>query len=83
MTEELKTLKNLKHLVEREEGIPDYEAVDLLTLKAEAIKIHNAGTLEIMEYLEVKDISKREIELLRKFLRKFNNLTESDLEEKN
>ena len=38
MTDELKTVKDLKHMVEREEGTPDYEAVDLLALKAEAVK---------------------------------------------
>jgi len=44
---ELKILKDLKHLVEREEGIPDYEAVDLLTLKAESIMWVKEDTFDL------------------------------------
>jgi len=50
-------------------------------LKAENVKIHNASIYSLIEYLELKDISRIEIEFLRKFLRKFNNLTEEDLKD--
>ena len=74
MEKGLKTLKDIKHLVEREEGMPDYEAVDLLTLKAEAVKW--VKDCEERRKLGLPNLSQEE------FLKHFFNLTEADLEEK-
>ena len=70
---ELKTLKDLKHLVEREEGIPDYEAVDIISLKAEAIKWVKEDLKDI-EDLPIRS----PLTLLERWINRFN-LTEEDL----
>jgi len=71
-TNELKTMDGLKHLVEREERTPDYEAVDLLTLKAEAVR----------DYKRIeKENRPVSNEIVLKYIKEKNNLTDEDLKE--
>lgn len=73
----LKTLKDLKHLVEREEGLPDYEAVDCLTLKQEAIKWVKDRVFENwMNFVDYETGSSRNVV---NWIKHFFNITEEDL----
>ena len=79
---ELKTLKDIKHLVEREEGLPDYEAVDILTLKAEAVKWIKNLDERIKQDDEIKYNSEC-WRITKLWFVQFFNLTKQDLQEVN
>ena len=74
---ELKTLKDIKHLVEREEGLPDYEAVDILTLRAEAVKWIK-GFDNSTDFEGFTDYGGE----ITSWIKHFFNITEEDLEAK-
>jgi len=74
---ELRTLKDIKHLVEREEGLPDYEAVDILTLKAEAVKWIK-GFDNSTDFEGFTDYGGE----ITSWIKHFFNITEEDLEAK-
>ena len=74
---ELKTLKDLKHLVKRKEEV-DYETVDLFKIRQEAIKWVKVDK-EILKYMILEDEIYDICNALVKIWMKRLDITEEDL----